>query len=78
TCYYFFCNDVLKWPKDFNEGVQDKTSLKLENLNQNNYLYSGGRAHDAITYVFVTVELDKKLRAANPTMWQFLLAKFNK
>ncbi|MDE4984471.1 exodeoxyribonuclease I, partial [Francisella tularensis subsp. holarctica] len=54
------------------------TSLKLENLNQNNNLYSGGRAHDDITDVIVTVELAKKLRAANPKMWQFLIAKFNK
>ncbi|AJI45001.1 exodeoxyribonuclease I [Francisella tularensis subsp. novicida] len=78
TCYYLFCNEVLNWPKAIDEGGQEKTSLKLENLNQNNNLYSGGRAHDAITDVIVTVELAKKLRAANPKMWQFLLAKFNK
>ncbi|MDE4948930.1 exodeoxyribonuclease I, partial [Francisella tularensis subsp. holarctica] len=50
-CYYLFCNEVLNWPKAINEGVQEKTSLKLENLNQNNNLYSGVRAHDAITDV---------------------------
>ncbi|MDE5010928.1 exodeoxyribonuclease I, partial [Francisella tularensis subsp. holarctica] len=33
---------------------------------------------DAITDVIVTVELAKQLRAANPKMWQFLLAQFNK
>ncbi|MDE5005262.1 exodeoxyribonuclease I, partial [Francisella tularensis subsp. holarctica] len=37
-----------------------------------------GRAHDYITDVIVTVELATKLRAANPKMWQFLLAKFIK
>lgn len=78
TCYYLFCNQVLNWPKIVDEDGQEKTSLKLENLNEVNNLYSGGRAHDAITDVIVTVELAKKLRVANPKMWQFLLAKFNK
>lgn len=78
TCYYLFCNDALKWPKVVDEEGQQKISLKLENLNTENNLYSGGRAHDAITDVIVTVELAKKLRIANPKMWQFLLAKFNK
>lgn len=62
TCYYLFCNDVLKWPKVLDEEGQRKISLKLENLNTENNLYSGGRAHDAITDVIVTVELAKKLK----------------
>lgn len=78
TCYHLFCNEALKWPKVVDEEGQEKTSLKLENLNTENNLYSGGRAHDAITDVIVTVELAKKLRATNPKMWQFLLDKFNK
>lgn len=78
TCYYLFCTQVLNWPKIVDEESQEKTSLKLENLNEINNLYSGGRAHDAITDVIVTVELAKKLRVANPKIWQFLLAKFNK
>ncbi|MDE4994704.1 exodeoxyribonuclease I, partial [Francisella tularensis subsp. holarctica] len=69
---------VLNWHKASNVGGQEKTSLKHENLNQNNNLYRGGRAHVAITDVIVTVELAKKLRDANPKMWQFLLANFNK
>ncbi|AIT08931.1 exodeoxyribonuclease I [Candidatus Francisella endociliophora] len=78
TCYHLFCNEALKWPKVANEEGQEKTSLKLENLNTENNLYSGGRAHDAITDVIVTVELAKRLKSTNPKMWQFLLDKFNK
>ena len=78
TCYHLFCNQALKWPKVTDEEGVEKTSLKLENLNAVNNLYSGGRAHDAITDVIVTVELAKRLKSVNPKMWQFLLDKFNK
>ena len=78
TCYYLFFNQALVWPriKD-NEGTE-KVSLKLENINTANNLYSEGQAHDAITDVIVTLELAKKLRDVNPKMWQFLLLRFDK
>lgn len=78
TCYHLFCDEALKWPKVVDSEGVEKTSLKLENLNEANKFYSDGRAHDAITDVIVTVELAKKLKTVNPKMWQFLLAKFNK
>ena len=78
ACYYNFCNEALKWPTVTNEDGEEKVSLKLENINAENNLYSGGRAHDAITDVIVTVELAKKLKQAKPEMWQFLLQRFSK
>ncbi|GAB4222541.1 MAG: exodeoxyribonuclease I [Francisella sp.] len=78
TCYYLFYNNVLRWPKIVDEDGKEKVSLKLEHLNNENNLYNGGRAHDAITDVIVTVKIAKKLKQSNPKMWQFLLAKFNK
>ncbi|APC96321.1 exodeoxyribonuclease I [Francisella frigiditurris] len=78
ACYYLFCNEALKWPIVVDDNDMEKVSLKLENINLENNLHSGGRAHDAITDVLVTVELARKLRQANPKMWQFLLQKFYK
>ncbi|ASG67659.1 exodeoxyribonuclease I [Francisella halioticida] len=78
ACYSAFFKQGLKWPKVQDDEGQEKISLKLENLNQENSFYSGGRAHDAITDVIVTVELAKKLKLSNPQMWQFLLDKFSK
>ena len=37
-----------------------KISLKLKNLNQENNLYSSGRAHYAVADAIVTVKLAKK------------------
>ncbi|WP_373193960.1 exonuclease domain-containing protein [Francisella sp. Scap27] len=78
TSYSIFCEEALKWPKVTDENGIEKTSLKLENLNAENNFYSGGRAHDAITDVLVTVELAKRLKQVNPKMWLYLLAKFDK
>ncbi len=78
ACYYNFCNEALKWPTATNDDGAEKISLKLENINNENKLYSGGRAHDAITDVIVTVELAKKLKLAKPEMWQFLMQRFYK
>lgn len=78
TSYSIFCTEALKWPKVTGEEGVEKTSLKLENLNATNNFYSGGRAHDAITDVLVTVELAKRLKQVNPKMWQYLLDKFDK
>lgn len=78
TCYYLFCNEAIIWPMVKNDEGVEKVSLKLENLNIANNFHSGGRAHDAIIDVLVTVEMAKKLQLASPKMWQFLLAKFDK
>ena len=78
TCYHLFYNEALVWPMVTDDEGVEKVSLKLENLNKANNFYSGGRAHDAITDVLVTVEMAKKLHSVNPKMWQFLLAKFDK
>ncbi len=78
TSYRIFCQQTLKWPKVTDEEGVDKTSLKLENLNAENNFYSGGRAHDAITDVIVTVELAKRLKQVNLKTWQYLLDKFDK
>ena len=78
TCYYLFFKDALQWPMVLDKDSKDRVSLKLENINSLNVLYEGGRAHDAITDVIVTVELAKKLYASNPKIWSFLMAKFVK
>lgn len=69
--YYLYKNEILKWPQ-----LQDKISLKLENLNQYNQL-ALGRAHDAMSDVLATVELAKRLRAEKE-MWEYALGYFDK
>jgi len=71
--YHLFCNANLKWPT-----VNDKVSLKLDNINIENKLYTQGRAHDAITDVLVTVELAKVLKKASQQVWDYLISKFQK
>ena len=78
TCYYLFFNQAIQWLKVTDDEGQESISLKLENLNIANKFYTGGRAHDAMTDILVTVNLAKQLRDANPKMWQFLLDKFDK
>lgn len=72
--FYLFANEVLSWP--IND--ENKVSLKLEDINAQNGLYSEGRAHDALTDVLVTLELARKLRSHQPKMWAYLSARFNK
>ncbi len=74
SAYYLFADDVLKWP--VNE--EQKTSLKLEHLNEMNHLFLQGRAHDAMSDVVVTLELAKKLKSANEKMWHYLTQRFDK
>jgi len=65
---------VFSWPVD-DEG---KVSLKLENINAQNSLYTEGRAHDALTDVLVTLELARKLKSHQAKMWQYLTERFDK
>lgn len=74
AAYYLCANDVLSWPIN----VENKVSLKLEDINKQNALYSEGRAHDALTDVLVTLELARKLKSHQPKMWNYLTERFNK
>lgn len=74
AAYSLFAEDVLTWP----ENEAHKTSLKLEHLNCANHLYSGGRAHDAMTDVIVTLELARAFKRHHLQMWQYLAARFDK
>lgn len=74
AAYYLFANDVLSW--SIND--ENKISLKLEDINTQNALYSEGRAHDALTDVLVTLALARKLKSHQPKMWDYLTARFNK
>lgn len=69
--YYLYKPSVLEWPKR-----QDKTSLKLEDLNATNGLYEGN-AHDAMVDVCITLELAKRLKKEE-RMWHYVAGYFNK
>jgi exodeoxyribonuclease I len=62
--YYLFCKDALTWPT-----VDNKVSLRLENLNTCNGL-AEGMAHDAMVDVLATVELARRLKQ-HPEMWDY-------
>ncbi len=70
--YYLFSKDALKWPV-----IDGKVSLKLENLNTENNL-APGAAHNAMVDVLATLELARKLKHANPKMWDYVFACFDK
>jgi exodeoxyribonuclease-1 len=70
--YCLFANDVLKWPK-----VDGKFSFKLDNLNIENKLFEGGRAHDAMVDIEVTIALAKKLKSKQK-IWDYLLQNYSK
>ena len=70
--YYLYENAVLNWPE--REG---RISFRLEDLNAANNLVSGGRAHDAMVDIEVTIELAKRLQL-RPKMWQYLLGSFER
>lgn len=69
--YYLFKNTTLKWPT-----INDKISLKLENINLENQ-FVAGRAHHAMVDVEATLALAKKL-AAEKDMWNYVCGYFNK
>ncbi len=69
--YYLFKNEALNWPK-----INDRVSLKLDNLNQANQLASG-QAHNAMVDVEVTLALARKL-AEHKEMWNYVTGYFNK
>lgn len=69
--FYLFKNPVLSWPK-----IDNKLSLKLENINSANHLISG-RAHHAMVDVEVTLELARRF-LAEKEMWDYLQGYFKK
>ena len=70
--YYLYDNGRLKFPI-----TDDKVSLKLELLNQENGFFKNGRSHDAMVDVEVTIGLARALKG-NSSMWDYLEKKFNK
>ncbi len=57
--------------------VNNRLSLRLENINAINNLYQG-MSHDAEVDVHVTIELAKKLYKIDSKMWMYLIASFIK
>lgn len=69
--YYLFKPNVLSWPK-----INDKISLKLEHLCEENNL-AEGRAHDAMNDVLKTLSL-ARIFFKEPLMWNYLHYYFDK
>ena len=69
--YYLYCPTVIQWPL-----INDKISLKLENLSRLNKL-AEGQAHNAMVDVIATVELAKKFKQETK-MWDYVCGYFNK
>lgn len=69
--YFLYKNAVLNWPKQ-----ADKTSLKLEALNEANQFVQG-RSHHAMVDVEVTLALTKVL-AQEREMWDYVCGYFSK
>ncbi|MDA8561631.1 exonuclease domain-containing protein [Gammaproteobacteria bacterium] len=69
--YYLFKNEILNWPK-----IENKISLKLEQLNNANNL-AKGQAHDAMVDVEATLKLAREFKKESK-MWDYLIGFFNK
>ena len=71
--YYLYKNEEsIVWPI-----VNNRLSLRLENINTINNLYKG-MSHDAEVDVHVTIELAKKLYSIDHKMWNYLISNFIK
>ena len=71
--YYLYKNEEsIIWPI-----VNNRLSLRLENINSINTLHSG-MAHDAEVDVHVTIKLAKKLHSVDSKMWNYLISSFIK
>ena len=71
--YYLYKNEEsIVWPI-----VNNRLSLRLENINAINNLYQG-MSHDAEVDVHVTIELAKKLYSIDHKMWNYLISNFIK
>ena len=71
--YYLYKNqESIVWPM-----VNNRLSLRLENINAINNLYEG-MSHDAEVDVHVTIQLAKKLYSIDSKMWNYLISSFIK
>ncbi len=69
--YHLYKNDIIKWPI-----IEDRLSLKLENLNRaNNFV--PGRAHDAMVDVEITLALARRFIQARE-IWDYISNYFCK
>jgi exodeoxyribonuclease-1 len=69
--YFLYKNDIQKWPI-----VNDKLSLKLEDINQANQFVQG-QAHNAMVDVEITLALAKRFFQARE-IWDYVTAYFHK
>ena len=69
--YYLFKPDLLEWPI-----IDDKVSLKLENIGAANNLMQGA-AHDAMVDVEATLALARALKKEEK-IWDYVCGYFNK
>jgi len=71
TLFYLHGKSEIQWPE-----IDDRVSLKLENLNAFNQLATG-QAHDAMVDVKATLALAKHF-AKNTEMWDYCIGYFDK
>lgn len=69
--YFLYKPEALSWPI-----INEKPSLKLENLNASNQL-ADGNAHNAMVDVEVTLQLARRLSKYNE-MWHYASSYFDK
>lgn len=69
--YFLYQKSVIEWPI-----INEKPSLKLENLNASN-TWVDGQAHDAMVDVRITLALAKALKRHEKT-WKYAVDYFNK
>lgn len=70
--YYLFSPETLSWPT-----VNNRVSLKLENLATANNIAIKGEAHDALVDVHMTIDLAKKMMT-NSEAWHTVINFFDK
>jgi exodeoxyribonuclease-1 len=70
--YHLFKNEILEWPK-----IDGDTKLKLELINSTNRLVVGGRAHNAMVDVEVTLALAKRFFQVKE-MWDYVLGYYSR
>lgn len=72
TLYRIFKPHGIDWPV-----IDDKPSMRLELISEENNLVQSGRAHDAMTDVEATLALAQRLSGDQP-MWRYCLDFFDK
>ncbi len=67
----------INWPTAPQEPASTVPSMKLERIRAANQLQVPGNAHNAMSDVLTTIEVAKLLQA-QPEMWRYSMAYFNK